>query len=42
MICEACYGFGTWEFWGRYEVCPVCAGSGEDPDAEEDEEDEEE
>jgi len=28
-ICSACHGFGTWEFWGRQERCPVCEGRGE-------------
>ena len=29
MLCPRCHGFGTWEFWGKAEVCTYCEGRGE-------------
>jgi len=34
-LCPACNGYGSWEFWGRRETCPVCGGSGEIEEEEE-------
>jgi len=40
-ICHACHGFGEWEYWGSYEICPFCEGTGEEPEEETQEEEEE-
>ncbi len=41
-LCPECNGFGEWEFWGRYERCPFCDGTGVADWEEDEEEDEDE
>jgi len=37
MMCTACNGLGSYEYWGTVYRCPVCGGLGYDPEAPDDE-----